>query len=159
MGIGAQAPWGLEAVLLPDSERAITGMLAAMPAEMEGLARQPIVGSEVDYGDRGMGGMAGSMEVFLRVMTLGGPGTEFGTGAPFVRAMVDSGGIGSESKNLDPNAPLVYAAGTTPAGDTTYYSAMWAAPDSRYVFLVQATSEAQRVALIEAFIRASTAAG
>lgn len=157
MGIDAQAPWGLEAVPLPDSERAVKSLLASMPAEIEGLPRQPIVGSEVDYGDRGMGRMAGSMEVFLRVMTLGGPGTQFGTGAPFVRAMVDSGGIGSESKNLDPNAPLVYAAGTTPAGDTTYYSAMWAAPDSRYVFLVQATSEGQRLALVEAFTEAAGA--
>lgn len=159
MGADARAPWGLEDVQLPDSERAVKAMLAAMPAEIEGLSRQPIVGSEVDYGDSGMGGMAGSMEVFLRVMTLGGPGTDYGTGAPFVRAMVDSGGIGSESKNLDAKAPMVYAAGAMPAGDTTYYSMMWAAPDSRFVFLVQATSESQRAALIEAFTRATTATG
>lgn len=82
-------------------------MLAAMPAELDGLPRQPIVGSEVDYGDSGMGAMPGSMEVFLRVMALGGPGTEYGPGAPFVQAMVSSGGVGAESKDLDPGASLV----------------------------------------------------
>lgn len=38
-----------------------------------------------------------------------------------------------------------------PAGDTAFSTAMWAAPDWRYVFLVQATSQAQRLALVHAF--------
>jgi hypothetical protein len=53
----------------------------------------------------------------------------------------------------------VYVAGSTPAGGSTYFSVMWAAPDAPYVMLIQATSDAQRLALVRAFQDAAASIG
>jgi hypothetical protein len=53
----------------------------------------------------------------------------------------------------------VYVAGSTPANGTTYHSVMWAGPDSRYVMLIQATSEEQRQVLVRAFPAAAASLG
>jgi hypothetical protein len=150
------APWGLDATLVPESEAEIDAVLAAMPPEIDGVPGE-VQGNEIDYGDRGMGEMAGSMETFLRVMTLGGE--EYGTGAAFVGAIVQNGGIDIEAQELGADAPLVYVAGSTPAGGSTYFSVMWAAPDAPYVMLIQATSDAQRLALVRAFQDAAASLG
>jgi hypothetical protein len=150
------APWGLDPAALPLTEKQVEELLDAMPDTLQGLTAVR-TGNEVGYGNTGMGELAGSMEVFLRAMDLGGRG-DYGTGAPFIQAMADTGGVGSGASQLDPAAPLVFAVGSTP-GATTYYSAMWAVPDSRYVFLVQATSEEERLALVEAFKAASSIPG
>jgi hypothetical protein len=146
----ATPPWGVDPATLPTSDDEVEAVLASMPEQVAGLAKQPQTGNEVGYGDTGMGEMAGSMEVFLRVMDLGGENA-YGTGAPFLEAMVDTGDTGGEAAQLDPDGDLVYAAGTTTVGDVRYATAMWAAPDSRYVFLVQGTTEDERAALIAAF--------
>jgi hypothetical protein len=152
----SEPPWGLDAAPLPETETDVSAVLAAMPTELDGMTGT-IQGNEIDYGDSGMGEIAGSMETFLRVMTLGGE--DFGTGAPFIEAIVQSGGIQVEGQELDPQAALVYVAGTTPAGEVDYASIMWANPDSRYVLLIQATSPEQRAALIEAYVDAATTLG
>jgi hypothetical protein len=146
----AEPPWGVDPATLPTSDDEIEAVLTSMPEQVAGLTKQPPTGNEVGYGDTGMGEMAGSMEVFLRVMDLGGKNA-YGTGAPFLEAMVDTGDTGGEVAQLDPDGDLVYAAGTTAAGDVDYTTAMWAAPDSRYVFLVQGTTQDERAALIAAF--------
>jgi hypothetical protein len=149
-------PWGLDAVALPSTQREIEALLEAMPAEVAGLPKQPVSANEAAYGDAGMGQMSGSMETFLRVMDLGGSaGNEYGTAAPFIGALVDNGDIGNEGASLETDGPIVWAAGHT-AGSTDYYSVMWGEPDSRYVFLIEGTSEAERLALIEAFTAAAT---
>jgi hypothetical protein len=153
----SDAPWGLEAVALPSSGSDVRALLEAMPAQLDGLAKQPVTGGEAAYGDTGMGQMAGSMETFLRVMDLGGSSdNEYGTGGPFVEAMVRSGDIGNGGSATDADAGLVWAAGRA-SGSKDYYTVMWASPDSRYVFLAQGTSEAQRLALIDAFKSAAAA--
>jgi hypothetical protein len=146
----AEPPWGVDPATLPTSSDEVEAVLASMPARVAGLTKQPPTGNEVGYGDTGMGEMAGSMEVFLRVMDLGGK-SAYGTGAPFLEAMVDTGDTGGEAAQLDADGDLVYAAGTTTVGHVDYATAMWAAPDSRYVFLVQGTTEDERAALIAAF--------
>jgi hypothetical protein len=150
------APWGLDATPLPESEAEIDAVLSAMPAEIDGLPGE-VQGNEIDYGERGMGEMAGSMETFMRVMTLGGQ--EYGTGAAFVGAIAQNGGIDIEAQELAADAPLVYVAGSTPASGTTYFSVMWAAPDARHVMLIQAVSDAQRLALVRAFQAAAASIG
>lgn len=141
-------PWGLATAPLPGSQADIEALLGAMPTELDGLTRTS-GGNEVGYGEGGMGEVSGSMETFLRVMTIGGE--EFGAGAPFIEAIVEAGGIEIEAQELDPDAPVVYMAGVTPAGGSEYASVMWAEPSSTYVLLIQGTSTEQRAALVAAY--------
>jgi len=146
--VSDQPPWGLETAPVPTSEEEIDAVLAAMPTELDGLTGT-IGGNEIGYGEGGMGEVSGSMETFLRVMTIGGE--EFGAGAPFIEAIVQAGGIEIEAQELDPDAPIVYMAGVTPAGESEYASVMWAEPSSTYVLLIQGTSTEQRAALVAAY--------
>lgn len=146
--VSDQPPWGLGAAPVPTSEEEIDAVLAAMPTELDGLTGT-VGGNEIGYGEGGMGEVSGSMETFLRVMTIGGE--EFGSGASFIEAIVQAGGIEIEGQDLDPDAPIVYVAGVTPAGETEYASVMWAEPSSSYVLLIQGTSTEQRAALVAAY--------
>lgn len=150
-----EPPLGLGSAPVPESQEDIDSILEAMPVELDGLVGT-VSGNEVSYGEGGMGEVSGSMETFLRVMTVGGE--EYGTGARFVEAIVEAGGIEIEEQELDPAAPLVYVAGVTPAGEVEYASVMWADPASPYVLLIQGTSEEQRAALIGAYVNAASAA-
>lgn len=151
----AEAPWGLDDAPLPENQADIASLLEAMPTQVGNLEGE-VQGNEIAYGDGGMVEIAGGMETFVRVMTLGGE--EYGTGAPFIGAIVQNGGIQIESQDLDPSAPVVYVAGVTPAGDTEYATAMWADPGSRYVVLIQGTSREERAALVSAYRQAASEA-
>lgn len=143
-----QPPWGLETTPVPASQAEIDAVLGAMPTELDGLSGV-VAGNEIGYGDGGMGEVSGSMETFLRVMTIGGE--DFGEGAPFIDAIVQAGGIEIEAQDLDPDAQVVYVAGTTPTGGVEYASVMWAEPTAPYVLLIQGTSPEQRAVLVAAY--------
>lgn len=150
-----EPPWGLDEIQVPTSQEEIDAVLAAMPTELDGLTGAA-GGNEIGYGEGGMGEVAGSMETFLRIMTIGGEG--YGEGASFISAIVQGGGIEIEGQELDPDAPIVYLAGLTPTGDITYASMMWAEPASSYVLLIQGTSPEQREMLIAAYEQAAETA-
>lgn len=148
-------PWGLLSAPVPDSQEEIDAVIAAMPGELDGLTATA-EGNEVAYGESGMGEVSGAMETFLRIMTIGGD--EFGQGASFIEAIAETGGLEIEGQDLDPDAPIVYLAGLTPAGDVTYASVMWADPSAPYVLLIQGTSPEQRASLVAAYERAAASA-
>jgi len=146
--VSDQPPWGLAATPVPTNQEEIDAVLAAMPTEVDGLMGT-VGGNEIGYGEGGMGEVAGSMETFLRIMTIGGE--EYGEGAAFIEAIIQGGGIEIEGQELDPEAPIVYVAGLTPTGEVTYASVMWAEPAAPYVLLIQGTSPEQRAALVAAY--------
>jgi hypothetical protein len=148
-------PWGLLSTPVPGSQEEIDAVIAAMPDEVEGLTATA-QGNEIAYGESGMGEVSGSMETFLRIMTIGGD--EFGQGAPFIEAIAETGGLEVEGQDLDPDASIVFLAGLTPAGDVTYASVMWADPSAPYVLLIQGTSPEQRAALVAAYEQAAATA-
>jgi len=150
-----EPPWGLDETPVPTSQEEIDEVLGAMPTDLDGLTGA-VGGNEIGYGAGGMGEVAGSMETFLRIMTIGGE--EYGQGASFIGAIVQGGGIEVEGQELDPEAPIVYLAGLTPAGDITYASMMWAEPASPFVLLIQGTSPEQREMLIAAYEQAAATA-
>jgi hypothetical protein len=153
--VSDQPPWGLDATPVPTSQEEMDAVLAAMPTQLDGLTGA-VGGNEIGYGEGGMGEVAGSMETFLRIMTIGGQ--EYGEGASFIEAIIQGGGIEIEAQELDPEAPIVYVAGLTPTGDVTYASVMWADPAAPYVLLIQGTSPQQRDALVAAYEDAAATA-
>lgn len=129
-------PWGLDQVTLPSDQQAFLDA----------------------YGDDHAVTMTGLGEA---AATEGLPYTALG----YLEMLAASGEIEIEDRALDPQADLVYVAGTgtevsgATGEETTVWIAAWGEPDSEWMFSASGDSREELAAAVEAFVDAVGSSG
>lgn len=148
---GADAPpWGLDSVAIPGDKASIIAAFEALPAEVAGLQRTRVEPLQVSYGP--------GDELFVRAFRADGLDPSVRTAARFLDGLAHPPGeLQIEETALDPEGELVYVVATGTEDSAPAYLAAWGAPDSVWVFAVNADSPRWRAALAEAFVEAVNA--
>ncbi|MBT8192159.1 MAG: hypothetical protein KJP22_02065 [Acidimicrobiia bacterium] len=147
------APWGLEAVVMPDSAAAVEAVFARLPSELAGLTRKDVQGRVegalgVEYGD-GSRAIRGTPLAAIPTQ-----GDDELTPLAWLETMAGAMEGEVAGSLLEPNAPLVWIASAEQADDETAYIAVWCVPSGSWYFDAVAESAVARLELIEAFIAA-----
>lgn len=148
-GATEDPPWGLDSVDLPDDVDSIERVFAAMPDDVAGLARLDAGPNEADY----------EGDALVTVMQLGTPTENVSAtnALEFLRRLSEAGKVGEvemEQERLD--GPLVYTIYDTTGNGRHVYLISWGAPGSEFLFGVKAESPEDRMALVQAFVEASS---
>lgn len=149
----ATAPWGLDAIEMPDSEEAVAAVFAALPGELGGSPRSDVSGRfegslAVEYG--------GEMRTIRATPVAAvAPADDSGM-TPVEWLGLMSGGLEGEVEGmaLDPSAPLAWMASAEQVDDDVAYLAMWCVPDGAWYFEAIADSPDARLELIQSFVAA-----
>jgi hypothetical protein len=153
------APWGLPDVVPPEEPTDVKALFGRLASEVSGLARSRPA-------DRGFGfidvtyGSAPTAPIVLRAARLDVPpwGSTRLTPLDHLR-ILRRGDRAPEATQLDPDARLVYLISSTVEMSVSerrvLYTATWARPNGRWLFIALAESPELRAAAVEAFVAAA----
>jgi hypothetical protein len=155
---GRVAPFGLESVTLPDGSNQIGAVMTDMPRTLQGLeANEPTTEG------RQLGISYGSDSDLALVATdwsTGEGGFPAWTAGEFLPRFAKSGEVDVDESDLE-GTPLWFTGENHSLNEQgeilqTFWTMWWGAPSSGWVFAVNALSEEDGIALVEAFVEAAS---
>jgi len=148
------APWGLDNIVMPDTQEAVEAALAALPGEIDGMSRNNVAGRF----EGALGVEYGSATLTIRATPLESVSTQIGTELTALEwlEMMASGMEGDvEGVALEADTRLAWIASAEEADNETAYLAVWCNPEGLWYFDVVAASPETRLELIQNFIAAA----
>ena len=148
------APWGLDNIVMPDTQEAVESALAALPSELDGMSRKNVAGRF----EGALGVEYGSATLTIRATPLESVSTQIGTELTALEwlELMASGMEGDvEGVALEADAPLAWIASAEEADNETAFLAVWCNPEGLWYFDVVAASPETRLELIHNFIAAA----
>ena len=142
---GSPDPYGLSSLAMPADEAEVLGVLAAMPAEIDGNPRGTFPGDDLflSYGD------------LNSIVALPMAGAPEPLAEDLARFELEEGAA-VEGSGLDPSGDLVWVRGSfaDEGGAGLVFIMVWGEPDGDWAFNVSAASAEMRDAIVEAFVAA-----
>jgi hypothetical protein len=152
------APFGLESISLPQGSDQIGAVMTDMPHTLRGLE---IDGPTTEGSRLGLSyGTDGDLALMATDWSTGEGGYPAWTAGEFLPRFAKSGEVDIDESDLE--GPLLWLTGENHAlnekGEVlqSFWTMWWGAPSSGWVFAVNAPSEEDGVALVEAFVEAAS---
>ena len=155
------APFGLESIQMPEGSDQVAAVLADLPSTLQGLEANAPEGA----GPRWTRTYGSDADLAIAAVDWSAGGGDFmpQTAGEFLPRFVESGEIDIAESDLE-GEPLWLIGENhelNEQGDVlrTFWTMWWGAPDSGWVFAVNAPSEEDGIALVEAFVEAASSSG